>query len=445
MIDEYSIELNAAQIFDARTREYFSEVSSSYSAGNYRSAVVMLWAVTVCDLLFKLQNLVELHDDIPAKEILAEIAGLQNDNQRSPAWESKLIELIGEKTQLLDNPEKDNLEHLKRQRHLAAHPIVNTELELHRPNRDTVRALIRNTLSGVLTKAPILSQRIVKKLLIDLEEVSSIFIDRNQLHQFLVNKYFSRFNSQVEKAVFRSLWKIVFKLNDKNCEKNREINYDAVLLLYQQNKQQFISQIATDNDYFSAIALNGTALIYLTIFLSRNPEIYAGLASPAQVVIRNFAKTQPITRVLAWYTTSTLSAHAEELNAWVIGPDCQEIGIEVWDLVLNNVDESLEWVKVMIDLANRYYTVSKNYNEADQRFGACIRPQIDKYQVADCVDLIQRIESNNQTYHRGRARGDHWEVVTRLYNLDPQFDYSNFLVFKESFSAWDQDFQALKN
>lgn len=89
MLDEYSIEQRATQIFDARTKEYFSEVLSCYSAGNYRSSVVMLWSVAVCDLLFKLQNLVDLYGDAKAKEILADIGKLQQDNERSPIWENE--------------------------------------------------------------------------------------------------------------------------------------------------------------------------------------------------------------------------------------------------------------------------------------------------------------------------------------------------------------------
>ena len=58
MLDEYSIEQRATQIFDARSKEYFSEVLrlSCYAADNYRSAVVMLWSVVVCNLLFKIQS-----------------------------------------------------------------------------------------------------------------------------------------------------------------------------------------------------------------------------------------------------------------------------------------------------------------------------------------------------------------------------------------------------
>ena len=68
MLDEYSIEQRATQIFDYRSKEYFSEVLSCYSSGSYRSAVVMLWSVVICDLLFKLNYLEELYEDKNAKK-----------------------------------------------------------------------------------------------------------------------------------------------------------------------------------------------------------------------------------------------------------------------------------------------------------------------------------------------------------------------------------------
>ena len=90
MLDEYSIEQRAAQIFDTRSKEYFSEVLSCYAAGNHRSAVVMLWSVAVCDLLFKLQNLVDLYGDEKSKAILAEIGAMQE------GWfHAKLLFVLG--------------------------------------------------------------------------------------------------------------------------------------------------------------------------------------------------------------------------------------------------------------------------------------------------------------------------------------------------------------
>lgn len=317
MLDEYSIEQRAMQIFDTRSKEYFAEVLSCYAAGNFRSAVVMLWSVVVCDLLFKLQHLVDLYGDDKARSILDEIGKMQQENERSPVWETKLVESVAEQTQLLDIAERENLLHLQRQRHLAAHPVVNAHFQLHRPNRDTARALIRNSLDGLLTKAPILSKQIVVDLVEDLEQASGILIDDKKLKSYLESKYFSRFNLEVEKAVFKTLWKFVFRLTDEKCEKNRAINYSALCLLYARNPTLFMLQIEADKDYYSTIATGGTPLVYLIQFLSQSAQIFAFLADHAKLAIEHTVKHDDTAKCLAWFTAASLEAHAERLSDWI--------------------------------------------------------------------------------------------------------------------------------
>ena len=58
-------------IYFEKTREYFKEVISSYAIGNYRSANVMLYSIAICDILFKLQELVDMYNDSVAAEILS--------------------------------------------------------------------------------------------------------------------------------------------------------------------------------------------------------------------------------------------------------------------------------------------------------------------------------------------------------------------------------------
>lgn len=60
-------------IYFQKTREYFDELLSSYANGNYRSAVVMLYSVAICDLLFKLQELADMYNDTVAVNILQDI------------------------------------------------------------------------------------------------------------------------------------------------------------------------------------------------------------------------------------------------------------------------------------------------------------------------------------------------------------------------------------
>jgi hypothetical protein len=428
MLDEYSIEQRATQIFDARSKEYFSEVLSCYAAGNHRSAVVMLWSVVVCDLLFKLQHLVDLYGDDKAKTILAEVGKLQQANERSSEWESKLVESVAEQTQLLDIAERENLLHLQRQRHLAAHPVVNANFQLHRPNRDTARALIRNALDGLLTKAPILSKQIVGDLVEDLEQASGILIDDKKLKAYLESKYFSRFNPEVEKAVFKALWKFVFRLTDERCEKNRTINYSALTLLYGRNPAQFQAQIEADRDYFSTIATGGSPLVCLIHFLSRAAPIFGPLADHAKTAIQHAADTDVSSRCLAWFTAPSLQEHAVRLRAWIVGNDYPQIGRETWD-ALRVISDSPEWDKAVVRLASAYYVASSSYDGADKRFNEAIRPMLPAFDLDDCIELIQGIETNGQTWERRGAYTDHRELRARALEIDPAFNPAQFAVF----------------
>lgn len=44
-------------------------------------------------------------------------------------------------------------------------------------------------------------------------------------------------NSEVSFGIFKSLWKIVFSLDNQECQTNREINYRFLLILIDKNKE----------------------------------------------------------------------------------------------------------------------------------------------------------------------------------------------------------------
>jgi hypothetical protein len=360
--------------------------------------------------------------------ILDEIGKLQESNERSPIWETTLVELVAEQTELLDIAERENLLHLQRQRHLAAHPVVTANFQLHRPNRDTARALIRNTLDGLLTKAPILSTKIVSELVEDLEEASGILIDDKKLKAYLDSKYFSRFNAEVEKVVFKALWKFAFRLVDERCEKNRAINYSALRLLFSRNPAQFRVLVESDKDYFSTIATTGAPVVCLIHFLSRESNLYGLLADHAKTAIQHAAESDASARCLAWFTCANLLEHASRLEDWITGADYPDIDSATWDAI-GEISDSPEWTKQVIRLSNAYYVASRSYNTADRRFGEVIRDQLARYELDDCIHLIEGIQGNGQTWERGRAKTDHREVRARALELDPKFDAGKYAVF----------------
>lgn len=52
----YSIDGLTEQIHNQKTKEYFKEVIITYYTEAYRSCVVTLYSVVICDLVFKLQE-----------------------------------------------------------------------------------------------------------------------------------------------------------------------------------------------------------------------------------------------------------------------------------------------------------------------------------------------------------------------------------------------------
>ena len=197
-MQEFSLERITENIHYAKTKGYFQEVLSSYNNGNYRSSVVMLWSVAICDIVYKLQHLVDLYDDAAAKEILQEVTAIQDADHKSSAWELKLLDDVHDKTYLLDSSEYEDLRYLQKQRHLSAHPVLNSDRELHSPNKETVRSLLRNTLEGLLVKPPIYTQRIMRELLEDISESSDVLNSREKVKKYIESRYLSRTKPTVE-------------------------------------------------------------------------------------------------------------------------------------------------------------------------------------------------------------------------------------------------------
>lgn len=190
---EFSFEYQAERIYDSKNKEYFREVISSYNNGNYRSEVVMLYSVVICDLVYKLTELKDLYNDEIAIDILKAIDEKQKQNPTSSEWENDLVEYVFKRTELINNAENEAIQYLKKHRHLSAHPVINEHYVLFEPNKENVRSHMRNMLEGVLLKTPLLSKKIAGKLLENLADLNSQALHMDELKRFLNNRYFKKY------------------------------------------------------------------------------------------------------------------------------------------------------------------------------------------------------------------------------------------------------------
>jgi len=434
---DFSIDNSVDKIFSAKTREYFEEVIKSYYNDSYRSVVVMLYSIAIADLIYKLQDLKEIYSDAKATGILNEINTLQTNNPNSPDWESKLIELVKERTNLLEPADYLNLITLQKHRHLCAHPVLTQNYDLYKPNKETARAHIRNCLEGILTKPPILSRAVFDDFINDLATIKGIIFNDNDLKNHITSKYLNRLNFNAEKQIFKSLWKITFKVDNPICDENRLINHKALRVFIERNYTGYLDLIKSEIDYYSDF--NEKYLLNVIGLLNSYPEFYIALNESAKILIKSKIERDLDLATYAWFLTGDIRRHITE----TLNTRSKIYATEnKYDNILITTQSILELYGTAIQSgytneANLFlikmYGYSLNYDNADTRYENLIKPFLDTFSKEELKVLIENINDNSQIYDRRNSYSTNLhikEFVDKAY--DYSFDYDKYSNFKRS-------------
>lgn len=432
MTSEYSIELQAENINNTKSKQYFQEVLSSYINGNYRSAIVVLWTVTVCDLIYKLQDLSTIYNDTSAEKILKEITKKQEENKKSPEWEAELIKLIEDRTVMFATYEITHIQSLQTQRHLSAHPVIKEDLDLYQPNKETTRALIRNTLEFVLTKPSMASNKIFHDLIADLEEKRDLFPDIEDLESYITPKYYLHIPDKVKQYIFKQLWKFSFKLNNTDSKSNRRNNIRALAILYKKNNALMEDLMLSEKSFFASnINLHDDMdMAYFVAFSNKYPKIYTQLDDVYKPPIFERLKKDNKLWAQSFFLYTDTGEYLEALENDIGLEDVtkdKSLSKKIIDYCAEH-DASNDLAKLYID----QYTDSGSYDTANERYDALIEPLLPLLSINKLQYLLEKIETNNQVYHRGRAYSDHKKIKERCDDLNEDFDYAAYPHFLRS-------------
>ena len=418
----------AEDIYFAKTKEYFNEVLSNYANGNYRSAVVMLYSVAICDLLFKLQELLDMSNDSVAAEILSEVEKCRNpsDNKSKSRWEKEFVDNIYRKTELLDLESYTNLNHLYDHRNFSAHPALNSRYELISPSKETTIALIKSVLEEILIKPPIFVKIVTDMLVEDLSEKKSIYQDEpEKLHEYLSRKYFDRMSDSMKKSTFRSLWKLCFCLpEDEDCQRNLTINRKAMEFLFS-DTDGFLDFMKSDS-MFAKTSPDDNCVMQLCILLAYYPQIYTILSDDTKLQITSLISHNNTARIISWFLCKNKAEHMQKMiNLEHFG----KLNEETIDFVSRQYELSGE-TTIFIDYCIRYFGSSSSYDSANERYWSAIRPFLAKMTRDQFVRLISEINGNNQIYNRNANYSTNTEIAKVAFPLlGSDFDYGSYPNF----------------
>lgn len=396
----------AEGIYHQKTKEYFEEVISSYHNGNYRSAVVMLYTVVICDLVFKLNDLRDVHNDEKAKKVLQDLEVEKEEDPVSPAWENDLIEMAFREVKLLENDVYTHITTLKKYRNLSGHPVLNSLEILYRPNEEITRSLIINVLEGLLTKHPLLTKNVFVPFVVEIERIKNDFSTEERLETYLESKFLVYFNKELIEYIFKHLWKMVFKNNGERESKNRDINYRVLLILYKRYEQILLEFIKKESDHFSDFLDENTEITNkLVDFLSKYPNVYDELKEHTKEILKNRIKSSYRLIIKGTFLFDTLEeyfayvdSHIHEYGNYYNQPYIQKYLLRNDDIsfMLSIVGDDDK--DIFYDLMISHYYHSGSYSNADFTFDQCIRPFYVDFNKEQMETLLSEANDNPQCY-----------------------------------------------
>lgn len=432
---DYSIENSIEKINSEQTKIYFKEVSSSYYNNNYRAAVVTLYSVVINDILQKLEVLDEIYSDSVAKDILTEIRTFQENNPNSPDWEKDIIEKVKTRTSLIDNVDYAHVQALKNDRHLCAHPVISKDEKLYTPNKETVASHIRNMLESFFLKPPILSKKILSTILVDIANKSALLIDEESLEKYVLSKYLNNLNSSVEIALFRDLWKFIYRVDSEDCDTNRLINFRTLYLLYKRNKSECISKIKNEKEYFSNIRNDENIINFLIRFLSENEFLYNEFREDVHLLISKHIDSDPSGRTVAWFLSGSYVTHLNEIKSLISNHFNDTKPYDASSFAyqrLIKIGYAKGYQNEVSDFIVWRYSFSRSYNDADKMFEYILLPFLDKLTEEQIKGMCEKINSNSQVYDRKQAEEDHKKLKSHIIErFGDAFGFDNYnKIFK---------------
>jgi hypothetical protein len=198
------------------------------------------------------------------------------------------------------------------------------------------------------------------------------------------------------------------------------------------NAGSILTKVKGEKDYYSNVSSSPLPLVYLVLYLSKNPKIYDLLNEDAKLKIQHKVKTSNTSKIFGWFVKENLQVHYEDI-LYLIENDINFYFTMVELKLLLEIADTKEWQNLFCRILSSYYCASRSYDEADSRFQQAISPYLEVFDKETIEFLIERIEKNVQVYGRRKAREEHKEIKKKLFQLHEQeFDLNPYPNFQKN-------------
>ncbi|MFI1189256.1 hypothetical protein [Streptomyces californicus] len=152
------------RVHNPDVRPLVQEAHRCYSSGSARGAIVLTWTAVCADLIAKAQTLKE-DGETAAAALVADVEKAQQSKEEDAipimlGIERTLLD-TAETLELIDHTQKKQLERLRDDRNMCAHPSLRPLGELYEPTMEYARAHLAVALEAVLIHPPSQGRKVI--------------------------------------------------------------------------------------------------------------------------------------------------------------------------------------------------------------------------------------------------------------------------------------------
>ena len=205
---------------DLNTREYIGEALAAYRSRAYRSAIMGTWIAVVYDIISKIRELAVLGDPAAVAFVAKLDAAIAQTStnyvqavQQLQSIESNLLTIALADFEFITAQDYSDLERLKIDRNLCAHPAFVTETALFQPSPEQVRTHIVHAIEHLLQHPPTQGKIALARLKSDLLQ-PSFPTDQKTVTEFMEQRYLKYAKRTFLEHLVTVLLKVIIKQSE---------------------------------------------------------------------------------------------------------------------------------------------------------------------------------------------------------------------------------------
>lgn len=378
------------EVRSRESRRYLAEAIGAYQAGAFRSAIVATWVAVAFDLIAKIRELAEV-GDVKANAFIGQVNQAIMNQERSPNRlldiERNLIKEAYESFEFIEPRERLQLERLRQDRHVCAHPAFVRPDEVFDPTPELVRAHLATAVDAVLSKGPTPGKRAIDRFMNEIGQTS--FPERlDELADYLRDRYFETGKRALRRGLAELIVKCCLGTNgaDPRIARRCALAAHALERIEPDLLTDALASVITKRE--QGAGLVDTEFLCFTANLGDMQLAWEALPGSSHSRVREVLKNIPVEQLIEHRIFArSLAEEAQHIVEGRLSDLNREQLAEVIGLAAD---------PRFTDLAINEFRESPEYSEAEQNMESLVLPLAPVMTTGQVREILDAIRSNPQ-------------------------------------------------